>query len=289
MQAAQKQHHTDGEEWLPDVNSWNFSLIERWGMGTQSESGRTHGCRLLNVLSLSAHPRNQQRLLRFWPVPPGHKWMEPSLGGIYLPWFCLSDLSHQAKSVRCGGFPYCWHKTRTGCYSVKSGYYALREESDRTQMQQPHITSFDWRKFIWHEETSPKLQLFLWKMARGALPLGDNLQHRDIPVPGLCPHCLEPETAIHLFFHCPLARQVWDLAPLRLPPDFLSSATLSNAFTMMSSLVCLLPTGISNSLSSWILWGLWTVWNLLIFKNRGLTTKAIIGGAMSSAIEWRGA
>lgn len=96
---------------------------------------------------------------------------------------------------------YCWLKTRTGCYSVKTGYYALREVSNRIQMQQPHITSFDWRKFIWREESSPKLQLFLWKLARGALLLGDNLQHRGIPVPGLCPHCLEPETAIHLFFH----------------------------------------------------------------------------------------
>lgn len=126
-------------------------------------------------------------------------------------------------------------------------------------------------------------------MVRGALPLGTNLQHRGINTNGLCPHCLEPETALHLFFICPYARQVWDLAPLRATLDFSTTTSLLEAFTAMSSLVCLPPTGITSCVSSWILWGLWTARNSLIFENRSMAAKVTIGKALASASEWHGA
>ncbi|KAH0906064.1 hypothetical protein HID58_037891 [Brassica napus] len=139
---------------------------------------------------------------------------------------------------------YCWYKTKTGIYSVRSGYYALREANDRQQVPHPQITSFKCQKHVWREDTSPKQKLYLWKMARGALPLGEELQRRGINVPGLRPHCLEPENALHLFFDCPFARQVWDLAPLSVTPNFDNVMTLHEAFTIMAALICLPPTGI---------------------------------------------
>nr|VDD36996.1 unnamed protein product [Brassica oleracea] len=39
------------------------------------------------------------------------------------------------------------------------------------------------------------------------------LQRRGVTVEGLCPHCNEEETAIHLFFLCPYAKKAWEQAP----------------------------------------------------------------------------
>ncbi|XP_009107743.1 uncharacterized protein LOC103833410 [Brassica rapa] len=130
---------------------------------------------------------------------------------------------------------YVWLKTKTGSYSVKSGYYALREAAtDQRAIQPPHET-FNWQKLVWKLPTSPKLKLFLWKLCRGALALGTNLQVRGIDTNGACPHCAEPETALHLFFLCPFARQAWDLPPLSSRPDFSTAVSLHDCFELIAT------------------------------------------------------
>ncbi|XP_013739903.1 uncharacterized protein LOC106442805 [Brassica napus] len=181
---------------------------------------------------------------------------------------------------------YVWLKTKTGSYSVKSGYYALREAAtDQRAIQPPHET-FNGQKLVWKLPTSPKLKLFLWKLCRGALALGTNLQVRGIDTNGACPHCAEPETALHLFFLCPFARQAWDLAPLSSRPDFSTAVSLHDCFELMSTLICLPPTGIHSNFYSWLLWGLWTARNLILFENRATPARTVVGKAVSSAREW---
>ena len=181
---------------------------------------------------------------------------------------------------------YCWLKTRTGIYSVKSGYYALREASPIQQAQPPLQNTFNWQKNVWKERTSPKLKLFLWKLCRGALALGANLQSRGINVHGTCPNCSSLETAMHLFFTCPFARQVWELSPVSIAPDFSTASTVQECFGIMSTLVCLPPTGISSNYTFWVLWGLWTTRNRLIFENRSTSARALVNNASSAARDW---
>lgn len=181
---------------------------------------------------------------------------------------------------------FCWLKTKTGDYSVKSGYYALREETSIQRTLPPTVTSFDWQKFVWRENTSPKLKLFLWKLCRGALPLRANLQGRGIITTGTCPHCNNPETTYHLFFSCPFALQVWDLVPFQARPNFSHASSLHECFLIMSTCICLPPTGLSSNLFSWVLWGLWTTRNMLIFENRAIPARTTVDKATSSAREW---
>ncbi|KAL0733730.1 hypothetical protein Bca4012_009940 [Brassica carinata] len=54
----------------------------------------------------------------------------------------------------------------------------------------------------------------------------------------------------------------------------------------MSTLRCLPPTGISTNISSWLLWGIWTTRNLLLFENRGLAGRETMGKAIPAAREW---
>lgn len=178
-----------------------------------------------------------------------------------------------------------WFKTKSGLYSVKYGYYALRDEATNIEIPQ-EIRLFKWQSFVWKEATSPKLKLFLWKLARGALPLVSSLQTRGIDTAGRCPHCNELETAVHLFFLCPLVKKVWEIAPFRSCPSFPTDPTLHDCFTIMSMLVCLPPTGISTNLTSWLLWGIWTARNLLLFENRAVQAKVTMEKAVIYAWEW---
>lgn len=95
---------------------------------------------------------------------------------------------------------YCWYGTKSGTYSVKSGYLALQEVQKAQVIAPPPNESFDWQKTVWTVDTSPKLKLFLWKLCRGALATGENLATRGIYVSTSCPHCGDTETALHLFF-----------------------------------------------------------------------------------------
>lgn len=159
---------------------------------------------------------------------------------------------------------FCWHKSKSGSYSVKSGYYALMENQE-TSYVMPIPEGFNWKKHIWSLKTPEKLKLFLWKLCRGALPLASNLQTRGLAVDAKCPHCNEAETAIHIFFLCPFAKQVWDKAPLITVPEWTDIPSVCRLLSMTPMLVCLPPSGITIDIAPWILWNIWIARNMLVF------------------------
>lgn len=95
-----------------------------------------------------------------------------------------------------------WLPVRSGEYSTKTGY-AL------TKMHKEAINGddFNWLSGIWHLKTTPKIRTFLWKAMANALPIGSNLQPRGVPSALLCKRCGSPETPIHVFLNCPLAKR----------------------------------------------------------------------------------
>ncbi|XP_013699656.2 uncharacterized protein LOC125596828 [Brassica napus] len=180
---------------------------------------------------------------------------------------------------------FCWHGSKDGIYSVRSGYYSLIEDT-RGQAHQLLMAPFNWSKAIWAVDTSPKLKLFLWKLAQGALPLGANLQARGMMSNTNCPHCGGIETGVHLIFECPFAQQVWALAPIKPNLDFISSASVHSALTAASRLVCLPPSGIASDFFSWLCWNIWTARNRLLFENRTSPAISIVTNALCNAREW---
>ncbi|XP_013601475.1 PREDICTED: uncharacterized protein LOC106308921 [Brassica oleracea var. oleracea] len=180
---------------------------------------------------------------------------------------------------------FLWQKTKTEEYSVKSDYYAIMEKNETATNRAPTPVGFSWKQHIWIVKTSEKLKLFLWKLSCGALPLGVNLQNRGIACGGQCPHCNAPETALHLFFSCPFAQQVWGLAPLHVAPDWSSLTTPVQALISPPHLTCLPPTGITSPVLPWILWNLWYARNLLVFEARPVPSTTILTNALMGARE----
>ncbi|CAN1170198.1 Putative ribonuclease H protein At1g65750 [Linum perenne] len=100
-----------------------------------------------------------------------------------------------------------WHHNKCENYTVRSGYKLIMEEL----VPRPHlITPGPWSDIL-KLEVPPRLRSFLWRLARGVLPMRLALQNRHITVPSECGMCGgEMENAWHLFLNCSVARRCWD-------------------------------------------------------------------------------
>ncbi|KAG7537667.1 Ribonuclease H domain [Arabidopsis suecica] len=178
-----------------------------------------------------------------------------------------------------------WLPERKGFYTTKTGYMLAKLNSNA-----PISENFNWQLNIWKIRIPPKLKMFLWKVKRKALSVGNNLSCRGIVCDLLCKRCGERESELHILIHCSFARRVWDLAPLHRIPRSESSSSLGSLLTSARQTQALPPLGITHSsLYHWILWYLWKSRNLLIFENRIITEEETITKAIVAAKEWQAA
>ncbi|XP_048629759.1 uncharacterized protein LOC125601745 [Brassica napus] len=183
-----------------------------------------------------------------------------------------------------------WLGTRTGEYSVKSGYYtAMAEVTDEILEGEP-TPEFDWKKTVWNLAVAPKVKMFMWKCLRGILPVGERLLARHININPACKRCGNSESINHLIFHCPFAREVWDLAPLDGRFGISGLTDLRADWTEFQAQKCLPPTGLSSSpIVPWIIWGLWKARSRYVFETFAGTPADILSQAIVAAKEWASA
>ncbi|KAL0462633.1 UNVERIFIED_CONTAM: hypothetical protein Slati_0150900 [Sesamum latifolium] len=128
-----------------------------------------------------------------------------------------------------------WHFERKGKFTVKSG------------------------------QVPPKVRMFAWRCAQGALPTSHNLSRRGIKGDENCVRCEgDLEDLSHVLFSCSFARLVWALSDLRMvtiPKSALLGADwLRDAHSAMETpdFTMFLAT----------CWGLWYQRNQLIFEGK---------------------
>ena len=177
-----------------------------------------------------------------------------------------------------------WLPEKTGCYSTKSGY-AMAKLADGNRTQQAGNSSFNWKACVWNVETSPKLKIFLWKLANRALPVGEALARRGIAATTSCKKCGANESEIHTFFQCPFAKKVWDLLPAMHKPSE-ATPTILSLIENSKRMITLPPTGVSKPLFPWLLWNLWTCRNQLLFEDKKFTESEVLNKAIRDAKEW---
>lgn len=178
-----------------------------------------------------------------------------------------------------------WQPTKSGIYSMKSGYSsaALNRNSSQNQPNE----DFDWKRDIWASVCSPKIKVFIWSIIQRALPLGENLQSRGIQDQAVCVRCKEKETTMHVFFHCPFAKEVWSKIPLHRVVHIATTTSFKKAIVAFRKSTCLPPTGIVGTILPWICWTLWTTRNTLIFDNRYISHEEVIAKAGAKKLTWR--
>lgn len=180
-----------------------------------------------------------------------------------------------------------WLKNVSGEYSTKSGYTTIITRTQEQNLQTTGPPSFDWKKNVWNLHVAPKIQLFLWKIFHGALPVGEQLRARQILVDGKCKSCGLPESIDHLFLHCSFSQQVWRGTPVTPGIEISGSLDLRSIWENLFSRKNLPPTGVGEGpLAPWILWHLWLARNNLVFNDHRCSSEDVRSKAIAAAREW---
>ena len=98
-----------------------------------------------------------------------------------------------------------WLGTRSGTYSIKSGYYTAVNQEENREIAQNNL-GFQWKRSVWNLTCAPKIKLFSWRLLKGAIPVGERLVDRHVPADPACKRCGCSESIIHLLFQCPFAQ-----------------------------------------------------------------------------------
>ena len=183
---------------------------------------------------------------------------------------------------------HCWLPTKDGEYSTRTGYFTALEMKITSNLPHTTQTNVDWRKDIWTVPLPPKLRVFLWKITKGALPLGENLETRGLTENLTCTHCGMKETASHLFLHCQFAVDIWSAAPISNLAVITTALDFEEALKLGTKLTNLPPTGLHmGPLFPWIVWNIWITRNLKIFENRVFKPAETLSKAIADAREWQ--
>ncbi|XP_010480531.1 PREDICTED: uncharacterized protein LOC104759285 [Camelina sativa] len=112
-----------------------------------------------------------------------------------------------------------WSYTKSGAYSVKSGYWLAQSLLSRYETPSEELKQSNLRKeSLWKLRTVPKIKTFLWRMLSGALAIAGRLASQGLTVDLRCMVCgASPETIAHTIFGCQIARQAFALANIPVP------------------------------------------------------------------------
>lgn len=137
-------------------------------------------------------------------------------------------------------------------------------------------------KFVWKNKAPPRIQFFVWLLAKDRLPTRVNLHKKNIVDSDRCEICrVSPETAEHLFFHCYLASAFGDLT--KFSPNISSVKQIGTIR---------LPQGMHNNNSHFHVFYLlcfWKVWNHrneVVYQKLQPSCQRLLRGCYDDAILW---
>ncbi|XP_023644536.1 uncharacterized protein LOC111832445 [Capsella rubella] len=217
------------------------------------------------------------------------RWKQDNLWELFPPdeITLIMGIKPSLKASRDG---YAWTLTKSGNYSVKSGYNVARSISRPDcdpPVQGPSITTLKTQS--WKLKTTRKLKHFVWQCLSGCLATCQRLHYRHIGRDKGCPRCgAEEESINHMVFECPPAKQVWALSAIPSHPlVFPSSSLFSNLdflygrgkdFGALESNLRVFP---------WIMGYIWKARNLQIFENVSESPLETLEKARQEEDVWR--
>lgn len=187
---------------------------------------------------------------------------------------------------------YAWDYTKTGHYTVKSGYWVqvniINARQETQEILQPGLDVL--YQMIWKLETSPKIHPFLWRCLKNSLPVAGNMYSRHISKDSRCIRCgQEDETVNHLLFTCPYARLIWAMSPIHAPPQGTYSNSLYTNLHWVLNLKKEYPNEeVYELLVPWLLWRIRKNRNEYLFRGKDYSAHDTIQKAKEDEAEWRG-
>ncbi|XP_010446022.1 PREDICTED: uncharacterized protein LOC104728786 [Camelina sativa] len=175
-----------------------------------------------------------------------------------------------------------WHFTKSGTYSVKSGYHILRQATTSRTICGPDITLL--QAFVWKIRCPPKIRHFFWQAITGCIAVTSNLRKRGLSCDTTCAFCGFPvETINHVLFECSPARQVWALSSFPTGPDAFPTASI---YANMDFLFWRAKQSPTPDVYPWILWYIWKARNDKVFSNLDSNPLALSRIAEEESQAW---
>ncbi|KAG7543424.1 Reverse transcriptase zinc-binding domain [Arabidopsis thaliana x Arabidopsis arenosa] len=181
---------------------------------------------------------------------------------------------------------FIWSHTKSGNYTVKTGYLAAqacRRGDCDLPFQGPSVTALQAQS--WKIPTSRKIKHFIWQSASGCLATCQRLADRHLGTDRTCPKCgTFEETINHVLFECPPAFQAWSLSQIPIIPNVFPSRSL---FTNLDYLFWRAKElgGREETLRNfpWIMWFIWKARNSKVFENTDIHPSDTVQHALKEA------
>lgn len=183
-----------------------------------------------------------------------------------------------------------WKFTRTGVYSVKTGYglaFARNNaEMLRSQEAKPSLNPL--KTQVWNLLAPPKIKVFLWKALSGALSVQDRLLDRGMTCDRACYTCGEDGESInHVLFSCTFARQVWALSNFPSPQGGFDNATVyENIHYLINTWRTKTEMKDITRIFHWTLWFLWKNRNSFLFDGILFDSEQVCAKSEEEASLW---
>ncbi|KAA3460139.1 reverse transcriptase [Gossypium australe] len=171
-----------------------------------------------------------------------------------------------------------WARSGSGSFSIRSAYWALKENSWRPKDD-------DW-KIVWKYKGPQRVKIFLWLVVNQKLLTNSERSRRGINHSSACPRCgQDPEDTMHVLRDCLMAKETWKLVVLTEEQPRFFSAPLQT--WLISNLNCHLK--LQEKGTTWlclfgiIAWRIWKNRNLFIFQNIDGTPLELVKASLGWA------
>lgn len=122
---------------------------------------------------------------------------------------------------------------------------------------------------IWKIKTLPKIRLFLWRVASGALAVSDRLGSKGLGVDNTCKLCQKSsETIFHVLFGCSVAEQMLNIANISFPAAGFSDSVEENLSYMLDLIDAHEIADDTRKSIPWIMWSVWKNQNTILYAQK---------------------
>ena len=192
-----------------------------------------------------------------------------------------------SRHIKPDGF--CWTHTKSGLYTVKSGYELAslaQEENVEQQVLEPSINPL--LSKVWNLKAPRKIKHFLWQCLTGCVAVCSRLADQHCGTERSCPRCGgDDETINHLLFECPPAVQTWALSDLPTVPGQFPCTSLVENFDFLVIRAAAKGVPLQRLAKfPWIIWYLWKARNDKLFNGKEISPLDSLHKASQECEEW---